>query len=141
MPAYDAQWADRRRPQRVAVGNPQARPLRPWQEPHRNRRYAAVVADATAPAVEDVIDAAFAGRPAESETGFAKARSGGVTAATIALARIAPGAMLHRLRLAVESGTSVAATLWTASPMLHFSRKAADAGGIDNCGTRSASRA
>jgi DNA polymerase III subunit delta len=85
---------------------------------------AAIVADATAPAVDDVIDAAFAGRPGELETGFSRARSGGVAAATIALMASRHVAMLHRLRLAVESGTSVAAVV-DGAPMLHLRRKAA----------------
>ena len=85
---------------------------------------AAIVSDATAPAVDAVIDAAFAGRPAELETGFARARSSGVDAATIALLASRHAAALHRLRLAVESGTPVSEVVDRA-PMVHFSRKPA----------------
>lgn len=85
----------------------------------------AVVADATAPAVEDVIDAAFAGRPGDLETGFARARSAGVAAGTIMLLASRHAAMLHRLRLAVDSGRTVGDAMEGAGAMLHFSRKAA----------------
>jgi DNA polymerase-3 subunit delta len=84
----------------------------------------AVVADATTPAVEAVIDAAFAGRTADLETVFAKARSSAVAVSTIALAALRQASTLHRLRLVVDSGTSVRDAVDGLGPMLHFSRKA-----------------
>ena len=86
---------------------------------------ASIVSDATVPAVDDVIDAAFAGRPGELENDFSRARSSGVAAGTIALMASRHVGMLHRLRVAVESGTPVVAAVDGAGPMLHSRRKAA----------------
>jgi DNA polymerase-3 subunit delta len=83
----------------------------------------AVVADATTPAVDAVIDAAFAGRPDELEANFAKARSSGVTAGAIVGAAVRQAAALHRLRLAVEAGSSTREAVESAVPPIHFSRK------------------
>ena len=85
----------------------------------------AVVADATTPAVEAVIDAAFAGRPADLEAGFTKARSSAVAVSTIALAALRQAATLHRLRVVIDAGTSVREAVDGVGPMLHFSRKPA----------------
>jgi DNA polymerase-3 subunit delta len=83
----------------------------------------AVVADATTPALDGVIDAAFAGKPDELETNFAKARSSGVTASAIAGAAVRQAAALHRLRLAMDSGASARGVVEAAIPAIHFSRK------------------
>ena len=85
----------------------------------------AIVADATAPALDGVVDAAFAGRPDELEIEFAKARSSGVAATTVVGALIRQAATLHRLRIVVESGTSIGGAVEGLGPSLHFSRKAA----------------
>jgi DNA polymerase III subunit delta len=84
---------------------------------------AAVVSDASAPALDGLVDAAFAGRTDELETGFAKVRSSGVAASTIVGAAARQAAALHRLRLAVEQGDSIRAAVDSAVPPLHFSRK------------------
>jgi DNA polymerase-3 subunit delta len=83
----------------------------------------AVVADATTPAVDAVIDAAFAGRPEELEANFAKAQSSRVAAGAIAGAAVRQAAALHRLRLAVDAGSSTREAVETAVPPIHFSRK------------------
>jgi len=83
----------------------------------------AVVADATTPALDGVVDAAFAGRPPELEINFAKARSSGVTASAIAIAASRQAAALHRLRLTVESGTPIRGAVEGAMPTIHFSRR------------------
>jgi len=85
----------------------------------------AVVADATAPTLDAVVDAAFAGKPDGLEIEFAKARSSGVAASTIAGAVIRQTAALHRLRIAVESGASIGGAVEGLGPALHFSRKQA----------------
>jgi len=85
----------------------------------------AVVADATTPALDGVVDAAFAGLPAELESNFAKARSSGVTTSAIAFAASRQAAALHRLRLTVESGTSISGAIEGAIPPIHFSRRSA----------------
>jgi DNA polymerase-3 subunit delta len=83
----------------------------------------AVVADATTAAVDALVDAAFAGRPADLETNFAKARASGVAASTIAMATSRQASALHRLRLTVEAGTSIRAAIEGTFPVIHFSRR------------------
>jgi DNA polymerase-3 subunit delta len=83
---------------------------------------AAVIADASALALDSLIDAAFAGRTADVEFQFAKARTAGTAPGTILFAAQRQVATLHKARLAVEEGQSADAViegLW-----LHFSRKA-----------------
>jgi DNA polymerase III subunit delta len=83
----------------------------------------AIVADATTPGIDAVIDAAFAGSVAELESEFAKARSSGAAATTLAGAAIRQAATLHRLRIAVEAGSPVGAVVDGLGPALHFSRR------------------
>ena len=91
----------------------------------------AVVADATAPAVDAVIDAAFAGRLDELETNFARAQSSGVTAGAIAGAAVRQASALHRLRLAADAGSSTREAVERAVPPIHFSRKDRIAAALD----------
>jgi DNA polymerase-3 subunit delta len=81
----------------------------------------AVVADATIPAVDAVVDAAFAGRPTDLEVHFAKARASGVSATTVAGAAVRQAAVLHRYRLAVDAGASIGEVV--RAPTVHFSRE------------------
>jgi DNA polymerase-3 subunit delta len=83
----------------------------------------AIVADATAPAVDGIVDSAFAGRADDLESNFGKAQSSGVSASAIAAAAIRQAAALHRFRLAVESGSSIDDTIERTAPAVHFSRK------------------
>jgi DNA polymerase III subunit delta len=85
----------------------------------------AIVADATTPAVDAVVDAAFAGRAADVESSFAKAKSSGVSAPAIAGAAVRQAAALHRLRHLLDSGSPIDDALRRASPMIHFSREKA----------------
>ncbi len=82
----------------------------------------AVAADATLPAVDSLIDAAFAGWANDIEINFGKVKSSGVSASTIAAACIRQAAALHMFRLAVESGTPVDDLLRRATPAIHFTR-------------------
>jgi len=82
----------------------------------------AVVADATIPAVDSLIDAAFAGWASDVEINFGKVQSSGVSASTIAAAFVRQTAALHMLRLAVESGTSIDDLFRRTTPAIHFSR-------------------
>ncbi|HLK82060.1 MAG TPA: DNA polymerase III subunit delta [Xanthobacteraceae bacterium] len=82
----------------------------------------AVAADATLPAVDSLIDAAFAGWANDIEINFGKVKSSGVSASTIAAACIRQAAALHMFRLAMESGTPVDDLLRRATPAIHFSR-------------------
>lgn len=82
----------------------------------------AVAADATLPAVDSLIDAAFAGWANDIEINFGKVKSSGVSASTIAAACIRQAAALHMFRLAMESGTPVDDLLRRATPAIHFTR-------------------
>jgi DNA polymerase-3 subunit delta len=84
----------------------------------------AVVADASAPALDAIIDAAYAGKVADVEANFAKARSMGIAANALVSATLRQASLLHRLRLAVDQGRSVGDVVEGAGPGIHFSRKA-----------------
>ena len=81
----------------------------------------AVVSDASALALDDIVDAAFAGRPAELETQLGKARTAGTNAGSILFAAQRQVAQLHKWRLAIEDGTPF--SLDAVQPPLHFRRK------------------
>jgi DNA polymerase III subunit delta len=83
---------------------------------------AAVVSDASALALEAIVDAAFAGRPAELETQLAKARTAGSTPGSILFNAQRQLAQLHKWRIAIDEGGSV--SLDTLQPPLHFRRRA-----------------
>ncbi len=83
----------------------------------------AVVADASALALDALVDAAFAGRLADVEKEFAKAMIAGTTPSAIVGAALRQIERLHALRLTVESGTSVSATIEQVQPPIHFRRK------------------
>src|SRR5215467_2436153 len=85
----------------------------------------AVVADASTLGLDDLVDAAFAGRTAELEVQFGKARTAGTAAGTILSAALRQTAQLHRARLAVEQGASLDEAVGGIQPFVHFSRKAA----------------
>ena len=85
----------------------------------------AVVADASALALDGVIDAAFAGRTAEVETEFSKARAGGSSPAAIVSAAIRQVSNLHKMKLAVEGGDSIEFAMKRGAPPVHFTREAA----------------
>jgi DNA polymerase-3 subunit delta len=81
----------------------------------------AVVSDASGLALDDLVDAAFAGRPAELETQLAKARTAGTNAGSILFAAQRHVAQLHKWRLAIEEGSPF--SLDAVQPPLHFRRK------------------
>ena len=85
----------------------------------------AVVADATVPAVDAMVDAAFAGHTNEVELNFVKVQSNGVSASTMAAAVVRQANALHRFRLAVESGSSIDEAIKRTTPAIHFSREKA----------------
>ena len=84
---------------------------------------AAVVSDASALALEEIVDAAFAGRPADLETQLAKARTAGTSSGSILFTAQRQLAQLHKWRTAIESGSSF--SLDAVQPPLHFRRKTA----------------
>ena len=83
----------------------------------------AVVADASEMALDGVIDAAFAGRTAEVDSEFSKARASGSSPAAIVSAAIRQVANLHKMKLAIEAGDSIEFAMKRAAPPVHFSRE------------------
>jgi DNA polymerase-3 subunit delta len=83
----------------------------------------AVVADASALALDALVDAAFAGRIAEAEKEFSKASVAGTNPTAIVGAALRQIERLHALRLDVESGTSASAVIERTQPQIHFRRK------------------
>ena len=81
----------------------------------------AVVSDASALALDDLIDAAFAGRPAELETQLAKARAAGSAVGSIFFAAQRQLAQLHKWRTAIEAGGRFSVD--ALQPPVHFRRK------------------
>jgi DNA polymerase III subunit delta len=81
----------------------------------------AVVSDASALTLEDIVDAAFAGRTADLETQLAKARTAGTSAGSILFNAQRQVAQLHKWRMAIEDGGSF--SLDAVQPPLHFRRK------------------
>ena len=81
----------------------------------------AVVSDASALALDDIVDAAFAGRPAELEAQLAKARTAGTPAGSMLFAAQRQVAQLHKWRIAIEDGSPF--SLDAVQPPLHFRRK------------------
>ncbi|HTV38466.1 MAG TPA: DNA polymerase III subunit delta, partial [Xanthobacteraceae bacterium] len=84
---------------------------------------AAVVADASGLALDDIVDAAFAGKPAELEAQLAKARTAATPPGSIFFAAQRQVAQLHKWRMAIEAGGGF--SLDAVQPPLHFRRKAA----------------
>jgi DNA polymerase-3 subunit delta len=83
----------------------------------------AVVADASALALDATIDSAFAGRLPDLESQFGKAITAGTSPGAIVSAALRQVIQLHRLRLSMEEGTSVEAALGEMRPPVHFRRK------------------
>jgi DNA polymerase-3 subunit delta len=84
---------------------------------------AAVVSDASALALDDIVDAAFAGRTADLETQLGKMRTAGTAAGTLLFTAQRQLAQLHKWRLAIDeqSGFSLDGAL----PPAQFRRKRA----------------
>lgn len=83
----------------------------------------AVVADASAIALDGVIDAALAGKLPEVETQFAKAVNEGTSPGTIVSAALRQVIGLHRVSLAIADGGALESALYQMRPPPHFSRK------------------
>jgi DNA polymerase III subunit delta len=83
----------------------------------------AVVTDASEMALDGVVDAVFAGRTAEVDGEFAKARASGSSPTAIISAAIRQVANLHKMKLAIEAGDSIEFAMRRAAPPVHFSRE------------------
>jgi DNA polymerase-3 subunit delta len=82
---------------------------------------AAVVSDASALTIDDIIDAAFAGKPGELETQLAKARVAGTAAGSILFNAQRQLAQLHKWRFAIEQGRGF--SLDAVQPPVPFRRR------------------
>jgi DNA polymerase III subunit delta len=80
----------------------------------------AVVADASALALDALVDAAFAGRAGELEFHFTKTHTAGTSVSSILFAAQRQAAALHKARLAIEEGQSIDAAV--AGMYLNFRR-------------------
>ena len=83
----------------------------------------AVVSEASALGLDRVVDAMFAGKTAEAEGEFIKARADGTNPGAIVSAMLRQLSTLHKMRLTVEGGRSASQVLETAQPPIHFRRK------------------
>jgi DNA polymerase III subunit delta len=82
---------------------------------------AAVVSDASALALDDIVDAAFAGRPADLERELGKARVARTSAGSILFAAQRQVAQLHKWRTAIEAGSGF--SIDAVYPPINFRRK------------------
>jgi DNA polymerase III subunit delta len=81
---------------------------------------AAVVTDASALALDSLVDAAFAGRLPDVEFQFTKARNAGTSAGAILFAAARHASLLHKARLSVDDGQSAESAV--GGMWLHFNR-------------------
>ena len=84
----------------------------------------AVVSDASALELDEVIDAAFAGHTKELEAQLGKARTAALSPDAILWAALRQVGQLHKARLAVDKGAPVDAAVGSVAPFLSFARKA-----------------
>ena len=82
----------------------------------------AVVSDASGRAVDDLVDAAFAGRPGEVEAHLATVQSAGTTVGSIFFAAQRQLAQLHKWRAAIEAAGG-RFSVDSLVPPVHFRRK------------------
>jgi DNA polymerase III subunit delta len=85
----------------------------------------AIIADASALVLDDVVDAAAAGEREAALAALRKARAAGVSASAVLSAAIRHVVHLHRLRLSVEGGARPAEIIDNARPKIFFRRKPA----------------
>lgn len=83
----------------------------------------AVIADAAALALDDVIDAVFAGKPQVFDTEYARARAAGTAADRLITTALRHAAQLHRTRVAIDSGRPVQEALREGFRGLFFRRE------------------
>jgi DNA polymerase-3 subunit delta len=92
----------------------------------------AVVADASALALDGVVDAAFAGKADEVDKEFARARQSGVAPSRIVTAALMQLSQLHRARLAIESGTPITEAVDRITTKAQFRRQPAVQAALEN---------
>jgi DNA polymerase-3 subunit delta len=82
-----------------------------------------VIADASALALDDVVDAAAAGEPEAALAALAKTRAAGISASTVIGAAIRHLAVLHRLSLRMDRGDSASRIVADPQLRIHFRRQ------------------
>jgi DNA polymerase III subunit delta len=85
----------------------------------------AVVADAAALGVEDVVDAAFSGRAPEAEAQFSRTMAAGNSAGSILSAALRYVTQLHKARATLDAGEDTYTAMRSFVPPIHFSRQKA----------------
>lgn len=83
----------------------------------------AAIADSSALALDDVVDAAAAGDSDEAVAAFAKARAAGIPASVVLGAAIRHVSLLHRLSLRAERGERPASLARDPQQRIHFRRQ------------------
>ena len=83
----------------------------------------AVIADSSALALDDVVDAAAAGEPDAALVALGKARAAGIPPSTVIGAAIRHIATLHRLSLRIERGDSASRIVSDPQLRIHFRRQ------------------
>jgi DNA polymerase-3 subunit delta len=83
----------------------------------------AIVTDASDQALDGILDAAFAGKAADVEVEFGKARASVGNAGAVVSAAIRHAASLHKMRLAIDDGDSADTAMMRGAPPVHFKRK------------------
>jgi DNA polymerase-3 subunit delta len=83
----------------------------------------AVVADASALALDGLIDAAFGGRTRDVETQFAKARMAGTAGGTIVSTALRHVTQMHKVRTVLDGGSDQDTAMKGFAPPIHFRRK------------------
>lgn len=84
----------------------------------------AIVTDASEPALDVIVDNAFAGRAKEVETAVVRALGAGVYPGAIVAAAQRQAAQLHKARLSMDEGATIMEAMASGFPRLHFSRTA-----------------
>lgn len=84
---------------------------------------AAIVADTAEVGMDEAVDAAFAGKPAEVASALRALRGSGTPASVALGAALRQALSLHRLRGQVDDGRSARSVVEGAGPMIHFRRK------------------
>lgn len=83
----------------------------------------AVVADASALALEELVDAALAGRAGDLETSFAKTQTAGTSPGTIISTALRQVSALHKARLAIDDGVPVTQAVEDMQRFMRASRR------------------
>ncbi len=83
----------------------------------------AVIADASALVLDDVVDSAAAGEPQVALTALKKARAAGVSATAVFGAAIRHVASLHRLSTSIERGEPIGRAIENSRPKIFFRRQ------------------